>query len=226
MPKIVTFKSHKINILNLVPYHLIESSIDQWYGPCRAHLDQSSGHLYSQSDILEKQTFEQFNCGLRDVQWSQHVDYLDHIASRAQSFNKSLFFGTHSEEQLNFLANMFGDDSSIFVLSYTRHDYEQLLENVAQYHVYLLVSHKLMANSVDAQQIKRPRWEAVDFYKKEFDQQQLIPCSYSDSRHYEIPYKDYTDRKKMHKHFSYLGSQDCQGGFYDRWLKLYTKDLS
>jgi hypothetical protein len=224
MTKLVTFKSHKINALNLVPYHLIETCIDQWHGPCRGHIDRESGHLYSTPEILEKETVSRFGCTLRNVQWDQHDDYLREITDIARSENKSLFFGTHSQDQLDVLTNIFDGEVLTFALSYSVTDYEQLLENIAEYHVYLLISQKIKSTQVDQEIIRLPKNDAVKFYKNEFDQLALIPTSYSDDRHYQIPYSDYLNPKAMYQHFSNLGFGKNYD-FYNQWLAMQKQRI-
>ena len=217
MAKLVTFKSHRVNVLNLVPYHLCESYMDQWYGACRSHIDPDTGYMYSTPDGLEKETVGSVGSSLRDVKWDQHVDYLEEIANSADTSGRSLFFGTHSENQLDFLTDFFAHNVLTFSLSYTSNDYDQLLENLASRHVHLLVTQQIEPNQIDQEKIKLPKVDAVEFYKQEFDRLKLIPESYSDDRYYQIPYMDYLKPNVMYQHFSNLGF-DSNHGFYDQWL--------
>lgn len=226
--KLVSANTHKVNVLNLVPYYLMEHSPERWYGCCRGYVDNEYPWLSSKSGSLELAIMEKFECNLRSMTWDQHQDFLNQLVESAAQNKQDLFFGSHSHSQLVFLKNFFGNQSFIVALNYQENLYEFLLEDLALVHIHMLKTNAIKANEYDteAMRTKTPE-QLVDHYKLTFDGLNYIPHKSNFVGDYEIMLDDYFVPERMRQHFDNIGFpiQHTSDNFYKRWYDRYSQTL-
>lgn len=224
--RLVTFKAHRVNILNLVPCHLVETYNNRWYGPCRGVLDTETNFLNSVSDILEVESKKRFGVGLRYVDWINNTSFLQEMLDAAVLTNRSLFFGTHDLLQLTFLKEFIGKDVLTFSLTYNESSYDELLDDTVRYHIYLMKNNLLDPTEHDIALLEsKTHSQLVEIYKATFDQMGMIPKYHSALGDYEIPFADYNNPTRMSKHFCNLGflPVDKVHSFYYNWFHCCNK---
>jgi hypothetical protein len=225
--QLVTALTHRVNALNLVPYHLMEHETHQWYGTCHGSVSTEYPWLRHAPGTIELMTLEQFNVGIRHVDWKANVSLLQQVVDQAAQHSQNLFFGSHSPEQIAFLKEFFGPDSLVIGLTYQEHNYEYLLEDLARTHLCLLQTNKIQPNEHDqevAQVLNQT--QLIKHYKTVFDQSAYIPRSCGFQGDYEIPFDDYTDVAKMEKHFENIKLPviDRSRSLYHTWYNLHCQE--
>lgn len=223
LARLVTFNSHKVNFLNLVPYHITEYYQSQWYGPCRACIISEYPWIRLTPGMLERKIIEHFNVGLRHVDWKSHVPLLENIVRDAEKNAQDLFFGSYNYDQLNFLKNFFGNNSLTIGLTYTEKNYDLLLTDIAKKHIYLLHLGNIIPNDQDLEVLKSKTYnQLIEHYKIIFNETNYLPKSCSFSGDYEIPFDDYYHVKKMENHFKNikLPILDTKKSVYHKWVGL------
>lgn len=215
-----TLNTHRVNVLNLVPYHITEHTHNRWYGACRGSVNNKHPWLLHQSGDLELAAIEKFGCFLRDVNWTKQTDWLLEIINEADKDSKDLFFGTHDHSQFETFKKFFGSNLSIISLTYTKHDYDYLLDDLAKWHIHLLKNGSVIPNAHDQEVLSSKNdSQLIDHYKLMFDSMNYIPETCNFVGDYEIPFKDYFVPATMEKHFSNVGLPviDKSTSLYHRW---------
>ena len=218
--QLVTLNTHRVNALDLVPYHLMEHQHDHWHGTCHGRVDADYPWLRHSSGDLEQMTFEKFGVGIRHVDWKNNLSLLQHIVDQAEKKSQDLFFGSHSTEQLAFLKDFFGANSLVIALTYGEHNYEYLLEDLAKTHVYLLQSGQIQPNQQDQEAAASKNYsQLVEHYKAVFDHSNYIPRSCVFQGDYEIPFDDYAHMDRMEQHFKNINFPvvDKTTSLYHTW---------
>lgn len=220
-PSAISTNTHRVNVLNLVPYHLAETFTDRWYGCCRAYVNQTHPWLGQSSGTVENIIIKKLGCNLREIQWDKNSDLLKEFLNMATQTNRQLFFGCHDIKQLRFLQKFLGNKIQIIALTYGSDSYEYLLEDLVRTHISMLRSKIITPSESDhLVLISGDERNIVEHYKRAFDSMDYIPRSCQFSGDYEIPFRDYFELDRMQKHFETLGFpvKDPKNSLYHQWF--------
>lgn len=217
--KIYLFRTHKINLANLFLSMVYHNNKNLAFKPCYYNI---TGGKFFTVDIGEfaEECQRLTQTSFRNINWAEHVDILNPFLEQAQQSNQSLVFGCHSDEQIDFLKQKFGNDVYTIGVDYDQDLYPTLLKNAAEYHVYLLDNNQLEFNDADRQLLSLPYRDRVDAYMNSFDQINLFPHSSSAIRDYNVNVADFTDPELMMSHVqNVFGTIDkTTADYYQQWL--------
>jgi hypothetical protein len=150
----------------------------------------------------------------RGVDWSTKVNQLVDIIDQGHV----LCFATDLIDQLNFLKSYFEDRVMTVSVSYDSDSYDDMLTWFAKRHIHLQNTQRLSLTARD-QELRNQQVDLVEYYKREFDQQQLVPKSILPTGEYDIPLRDFFHRDNFFQHVKNIEGQPSTPAFeyYDRW---------
>lgn len=222
-PKIYVFRTHKINLANLFLSIVYHNSKNSAFEPCYYNITGGKfftvdiGKFAEESQNLTQTSF-------RNINWMQHIDKLSDFIARAQDLNQVLIFGSHSDDQIDFLKEYFGNDAYTIGIDYDQDMYPTLLTDAVEYHLYLLDNGYIESNDRDKELAQLTFTDRVDAYKSSFDQMNLFPHSVSSPRDYNVNVSDYTDQTAMFKHLTNIFGtiNETTVDYYQQWLSGFT----
>jgi hypothetical protein len=150
----------------------------------------------------------------RVVDWSNKVNQLVDIIDQGHI----LCFATDLLDQLNFLKSYFKDRIMTVSVSYDADSYDDMLTWFAKRHIHLQNTQRLSLTLRD-QELRNQSVDLVEYYKQEFDQQQLLPKYILPTGEYDIPLRDFFHRDNFFQHLKNIEGQPSTRAFeyYDRW---------
>lgn len=150
----------------------------------------------------------------RGVDWSTKVNQLVDIIDQGHV----LCFATDLIDQLNFLKSYFEDRVMTVSVSYDSDSYDDMLTWFAKRHIHLQNTQRLSLTTQD-QELRNQQVDLVEYYKREFDQQQLVPKLILPTGEYDIPLRDFFHRDNFFQHVKNIEGQPSTPAFeyYDRW---------
>jgi hypothetical protein len=218
--KIYLFKTHPVNISNLALAQFIENSIGKSYGACRYTLKENKFFEQIAGAVAKSQTKDPIT-GFRTINWNDptNLNTLIQMVDLAQ--DKFLIIGSSLNEQITFLKTQFKPNIVTISVNYKESYYQQLLKNMAEYHVYLLKNNPITASTVDQELLlAHSTNQLINYYMLAFDQNNLIPKSNQYFGDYNIDIEDFFNKSKMTDHFSNLNMPFTidSVNYYDTWL--------
>jgi hypothetical protein len=222
--KIYVFRTHKINLANLFLSMVYHNNKNLAFEPCYYNITNGKFFTVSIGSFAEKcQNLTQTS--FRNINWTEHVDKLYPFIEQAEQLNRSLVFGCHSDEQIDFLKEHFGDDVYTVGIDYDQAMYPTLLNDAVEYHLYLLDSNQIESNEHDRELSQLAFRERVDAYKNSFEQINLFPHKSFAERDYNINISDFTDQALMLEHLTNIFgpiSDNTTVDYYQQWLSGFT----
>jgi hypothetical protein len=219
--KIYFLKTHKINLTNLLVGQLLKNAGESCYGPCEYFLDGK--FIESTLGDFAKFQIQSISKDFRNIKWNEHLPSLNTSISLAKNENKVLIFGNYDSDQLLFLKSQRGSDIKTISIDYTETCYDLLLENLAEYHLYLLKKQTLLPNEQDLELISTlSDQQLIQHYKSKFDLNNYIPHSSITNADYNVFVEDFFNPQLMSNHFDNIGLpfNDESRVFYDSWLSV------
>jgi hypothetical protein len=215
--RLYLFKTEKLNFVNLLQYCFILSRRDL-YQPCLpiiagAEISAVKGQLVYDFSPDNPENF-------RNIEWESKIQLLDSILD---STNASIVLGSHDINQLILLKKNYQSKAYIISCSYTKNDYDLLLTYLVNTHLAMQSTGALPITEADQQLRATPSIDLLSYYKKSFDEQQLIPKSmvYPDSD-YSVPLQEFFNKNKFFQHLINLDVDPSKEAmqYYDQWCKL------
>ena len=183
LSKFIIFKTHLINVTNLFLGSVVDSIADQLYYPCVYNIEDQ--FFVCQNGKFSKMLVGDPQTGFRKIDWSQG-EHLANLKQISNTTSKSIIFGHHDSNQIEFLKDQFREHALTISINYTSDSYKKLLTNVVHYHEYV--------NKIQNR----------EHLYNEFDRMQLIPRASHYSADYNIDFEDFYDQQKMQLHFDNL----------------------
>ena len=224
-PKIYLFRTHKINLANLFLSMVYHNNKNLAFKPCYYNITGGKFFTVDIGEFADEcQTLTQTS--FRNINWVEHADKLQPFIDQAQQSNQALVFGSHSDEQIDFLKQKFGDDVYTVGVDYNQDLYPTLLKNAAEYHVYLLDTGQIESNTSDLELKSLSYQDRVNAYINSFDQINLFPHSSSAPRDYNVNVADFTNQDLMLSHIqNVFGTIDkTTVDYYQLWLTGFTAE--
>lgn len=209
MKSIYLFKSLPFNITNLPQFCFMLSRPDLHH-TCCVPIFENDQMAMEIGQFANSITTENF----RGIDWSNKVNQLVDIIDQGHA----LCFATDLVDQLNFLKFYFKDRVMTVSVSYDSDSYDDMLTWFAKRHIHLQNTQRLSLTTRD-QELRNKRVDLVEYYKREFDQQQLVPMSILPTGEYDIPVRDFFHRDNFFQHLKNIEGRPSTRAFeyYDRW---------
>lgn len=211
--RIILFKTHPVNLTNLLIALICNNEYHHAYKACQYELN---GKFLT---VCPGEFAKSFLGNLRHIDWQQQILTLQQHFESAKKLNQTVIFGNHKSDQIKFLKNKFSKILTVGVC-YDQDLYSLLIKNLAEYHVHCLRQGLVTANHVDKKNLTNLSYsEMVDYYIMAFDQMQLIPVSSNDQFDYNISVNDFFDLSKIQKHLENIGItvSSTTKTFYNTW---------
>ena len=199
------FKTHKINVTNLVQsmamYNALEKGV---LSPSNCFFS-----LHSSNFFINKLGSLTVACALgndadstfRHIEWNtniQALNILDQGIKNAMDNNYIHIMGSHSNQQIQFLKKHFGDLVITVGVNYNSNTKDQLIYDVARFHVYLLQNNQINISTVDQELLATLSIDQlVKEYYNRFSNMSYIPESSFVECDYNIWVDDFADQEKM-----------------------------
>jgi len=217
-PTIYLIKTHKINLSNLFLLLLLENLKDFSFNACEYTLQNKFIVLEKLGNFAQSVIPDPKN-NLRFANWKDYLDLLNQQVSIAQAQNKKIIFGSHHDDQIDFLKNHYKDEITTIGINYTDNLYFKLLQNVAEFHLFQLKNQQIAINNYDRHLLNtKSDLELVEYYSIEFDKLNLIPITYQSQFDYNISIDDFYNFDSIKKHFGNLNISTVDNSYY-LWKK-------
>lgn len=216
------FKTHQINVTNLVQYHIVNHCPEKFYKNCSYYADRKFLCSTPQTGVKEILSATN-NTSVRNLNWAPYINLLASFVEEAEHQSQYVVLGNHNIDQLTALKKYFGSAMTLVCINYGKNLYHYLLNNMAQYHVYLLSHGLLVPTDVD-REILAHNSAPVEHYQREFERLKMIPESSIDSGDYTISVDEFFDEARMEQHFAALGFPNQGPGLYHQWLQAVRHD--
>lgn len=222
---IYLFKTQRLNLFEMAGAQIIKNAPEKFYNICDYVLDSKFLKIRQLGDIVTNflPKLDGNYRNFRNVNWNKSLDYLDSIVSTAFSQNKNLMFGTNSTEQFNFLIKYYHGKCKTLAVTYTESSYEQLLDHLVDHHIYLLRNSNLEITTQDQYNLENlNEFDLQRYYKESFEEQKLLPKSFSIDADHTLDFLDLIDPTKFSKWLEDLGFPFTESSklFYYNWLDL------
>lgn len=220
---ILVFKSHAVNISNLVQYHVGNYYSDLFYKGCSYHA--VGKFLFCKLGEVATLLTKLVDTDFRTAKWDNHISALRHYAKEAKNQKQIFMFGVNSDNQIKLLKQSFDTDITVVAINYDQHLYHYLLNNMAQYHVYLLNNNIIEPSIHDKDILKNS--SPTQHYANAFADMKLLPSSSISTGDYNINIDDFFNVETMSKHFDNLGFPfiDGKSGIYHTWHQAVCSDM-
>lgn len=210
------FKTERINFVNLLQFCFYLARRDL-YQPCLpiftgSHLDITKGELVNTFSPDDPDNF-------RNISWNEKLQLLN---STLESTDQKIVIGNYNIDQIMFLKQQYPSMAQTISCSYTEEDYDLLLTYIVNQHVELQASGMLPITEHDQHLRADSSISLLSYYKKSFDEQQLIPKSITYSTDYVVPLKDFFNKDNFFQHLTNLGADPTPEAthYYDQWWAL------
>lgn len=214
MINLYLFRGSILNFTNILQ-HCFMLSKEDLYDPCTPVI---------RNNLLDWDLAEFIKIGgeipFRSIDWADHTEQLDFLIDN----NLSRSYATYRLDQIDYLKNYFKDRCFVISFSYDVILYDFLLEIFVRTHIHRQNCGIVPITKYD-QLLRESDINLVDYYTKEFDQQQLISKQLSGVGDYVVPLNDFFDQFKFFKHIENIGGTPSQQSinFYTNWLKSFEK---
>ena len=220
---IYLFKTQRINMFEMAGVQIIKNAPDRFYNICDYYLDDKFLKIKTLGEIVTN--FLPFIDGnyrnFRNVNWDESLDYLDRTVNQAFAEKKHIMFGTNSLDQFNFLIDHYADKCKTLVVTYREESYDQLLDHLVDHHIYLLKTSGIEIRDQDYFNLKNLNdTELKEYYKKSFQEQNLLPKAFDLDADYTLDFKELFDPVKFSDWLTRVGFPFSEQSkkFYQGWL--------
>lgn len=215
-PKIYLFRTHLVNLTNLFVGMVCHNEQNRAYKPCYYTLvnnkffDVIVGDFAQSCQIATQTSF-------RNIEWTQHISILE---EQVLGTNQTLIFGSHSDEQIDYIKNYFGTDVYTVGINLSHDLDKELYQNLAEYHVYLLDNNKVEATPLDLEKSSLPHGQRVSYYNDSFNTVEMIDFPEPVVRDYNIDVADFFNRSATLTHLENIGLdiEESTIDYYNQWL--------
>lgn len=215
------FKSHPINVTNLVIALMHWTIGDRLYNPCTISLVDSKFFetQYGQFSINHC-PLENSQSNFRHINWESNIDSLKIDFDKAKALGRCIIFGNHHDNQIKILKEYFQEDVYTISINYNESDYPMLLSDIAEHHVHLLYNKRIPLSETDHMLTRtKSKPELIAYYTKAFDEMALIPKESVSDCDYNIDVSDFFNRGAMIQHFENINLPMTPNALalYDQW---------
>jgi hypothetical protein len=220
---IYVIKTHSANLSNLFQAIMLQSAGQSAYKPCKFLVTPEGFFELVLGDFVKQVCSDDPATNFRRINWADCIDDLHQLH---RTINQHLIFGSHRADQIDYLKTQFGQNLTTIAINYSVDTYPLLIENMARYHVYLLINKIIQPTVHDTDLMKfLSKQELVYHYQGAFDQMKLIPTSCQDTFDYSIDIADFVDKEKVGNHLAQLGLalSSSASSMYNEWITKYTQ---
>ena len=217
MKSLYIFKTTPYNLTNLPQFCFILSR-DDLYDPCQPTI--ADGNLgMDVANWIKEVSPDNPSQTFRNIDWQENVKLLNRFVNKTNP----LVFGNNDAKQIDFLANYYGSQATTIACVYSDSSYDIMLTWYVLRHIRLQDFGIIPFNETDTS-LRKSNVDLVEYYKKSFDEQQLVPRSMVDKCDYNIPIEDLFSYDKFFQHVTNIGSLPSAKAidYYNKWY-AYNK---
>lgn len=159
----------------------------------------------------------------RKINWANNAEYLEQCIEQAERQSQCLMFGTHRDDQIQYITSRFPNKVITLSVNYTKQYYDILINNVVEYHIHLLINKKIPASELDIKNLQELTTEQLFlYYKTSFIDSKIIPEESQTTADYTIDAGQLFEEQTFSNWLTNLGFGFTDQGlnFYRRWLVL------
>lgn len=160
---------------------------------------------------------------LRQISWGDYISQLDWLVDN----NLVRQMSTYRDDQVVFLQNYLKDKVQIINVTYSKQEYDFMLEFFVKVHIHKQNIGILPVNEHD-QHLRDQKIDLVSHYKQAFDQANLIPHSIPNIQGFNVPVADFFQQDAFLKQIEAIGGNDTPAvrDFYQTWQEISKQNFS